>query len=154
MVRETTEIIRLIQDRLRAAQSRQKGYADRRRRPLEFEIGDFVFLIVSPTKMNLKFGLKGKLSPRFIGPYEILERIGNVAYRLALPSRLADIHNVFHVFMLRKYVPDPRHVLHDEQIEVAQNLQVTPEPIEIVDKMEKQLRRRVVPLVRVRWMHG
>ncbi|KAI4321445.1 hypothetical protein MLD38_034825 [Melastoma candidum] len=154
MVRETTEMIRLIQDRLRAAQSRQKSYADRRRRPLEFEVGDYVFLKVSPTKMNLRFGLKGKLSPRYIGPYEILERIGSVAYRLALPPRLADIHNVFHVAMLRKYVPDPRHVLHDEQIEVAPNLQVTTEPVEIVDRMEKQLRHRVVPMVRVRWLHG
>ncbi|KAI4320582.1 hypothetical protein MLD38_034046 [Melastoma candidum] len=154
MVHETTEIIRLIQDRLRAAQSRQKSYADRRRRPLEFEVGDYVFLKVSPTKMNLKFGLKGKLSPRYIGPYEILERIGNVAYRLALPPRLADIHNVFHVAMLRKYVPDPRHVLHDEQIEVAPNLQVTTEPVEIVDRMEKQLRHRVVPMVLARWLHG
>ncbi|KAI4340586.1 hypothetical protein MLD38_025405 [Melastoma candidum] len=154
MVREITETIRLIQDRLCAAQSKQKSYADRRRRPLEFEVGDFVFLKVSPTNMNLRFELKGKLSSRFIGPYEILERIGSVAYRLALPPRLADIHNVFHVSMLRKYVPDPRHVMHDEQIEVAQNLQVTTEPIEIVNRMEKRLRCRVVPMVRVRWMHG
>ena len=82
---------------MRTAQSRQKSYVDVRRRDLEFEVGDKVFLKVAPMKDVLRFGRKGKLSPRFIGPFEILERVGQVAYRLALPPILLGVHNVFHV---------------------------------------------------------
>ena len=93
------------------AQSRQKSYADVRRRDLEFEVGDHVFLKVAPMRGVLRFGKKGKLSPRFIGPFEILERVGAVAYKIALPPNLATVHNVFHVSMLQKYTPDPTHVI-------------------------------------------
>ena len=78
---------------------------------MEFIVGDHVFLKISPNKGLMHFGHSGKLSPRFIGPFEILDRVGAVAYRLALPPRLANVHNVFHVSMLRKYEPDPSHVL-------------------------------------------
>ncbi|KAL5578475.1 hypothetical protein UlMin_020174 [Ulmus minor] len=103
---------------MKTAQSRQKSYADRRRRPLEFQVGDLVFLKVAPMKGVMRFGKKGKLSPRYIGPFEILERIGKVAYKLALPSELYTVHNVFHVSMLRKYISDPSHVLESEPIEI------------------------------------
>ena len=119
MVRETSEKIKIIREKLISAQSRQKLYADRHSRPLEFEMGDHVFLKVSPCRGLQRFGQSGKLAPRFIGPFEILERIGAVAYRLALPPQLPDVHNVFHVSMLRRYnsdphrkpYPDPSHVL-------------------------------------------
>ena len=101
--RGTTEAIQLIRQRLETAQSRQKSYADKRRRPLEFQVGDAVFLKVAPLKGVTRFGKKGKLRPRFIGPFEILQRIGKVAYRLALSPDLAAVHNVFHVSMLKKY---------------------------------------------------
>ena len=93
------------------AQSPQKSYTDRRRRPLEFEVGDHIFLKVIPKRGVVRFGQRGKLSPRFIGPFEILERVGTVAYRLALPPSLSVVHEVFHVAMLRKYTPDPTHVV-------------------------------------------
>ncbi|KAL5554940.1 hypothetical protein UlMin_037176 [Ulmus minor] len=107
---------------METAQSRQKSYADKRRRPLEFQVGDSVFLKVAPMKGVMSFGKKGKLSPRFIGPFEILERIGKVTYKLALPPELSSVHNVFHVSMLKKYVSDPSHVLEHEPIQVNEDL--------------------------------
>ena len=93
--------IRTIQEHLRAAQDRQKSWVDSNRRPLEFQVGEHVFLKISPTKGVIRFGTSGKLSPRYIGPFEILERVGEMAYRLALPSSLEGVHNVFHVSQLR-----------------------------------------------------
>ncbi|KAL4033049.1 hypothetical protein IC575_006134 [Cucumis melo] len=104
------------------AQSRQKSYADVRRKDLEFEVGDMVFLKVAPMKGVLRFAKKGKLSPRFVGPFEILERIGPVAYRLALPPSFAAVHDVFHISMLRKYVADPTHVVDFEPLQISENL--------------------------------
>ena len=98
------------------AQSRQKSYADKRRRPLEFEVGNHVLLKVSPTRGVFRFGKKGKLSPRYIGPFEILERVGNLAYRLALPPSLSRVHNVFHVSQLRKYVADTSHIINSTSL--------------------------------------
>ncbi|KAL5542066.1 hypothetical protein UlMin_009776 [Ulmus minor] len=96
-------------------------------------------------------GKKGKLSPRYIGPFEILERIGKVAYKLALPSELAAVHNVFHVSMLRKYVSDPSHVLVSEPIEVREDLTYQEQPVQILDRKDKALRNKVIPLVKVLW---
>jgi hypothetical protein len=101
----------LIRRRLSTAQDQQKSYADVRRRSLEFEEGNKVFLKAAPMKGITKFGKKGKLNPHFIGPFEILERIGHVAYRLALPLNLAGVHDVFHVSMLKKYISDSSHVI-------------------------------------------
>nr|CAD1838725.1 unnamed protein product [Ananas comosus var. bracteatus] len=98
------------------------SYADKRRRELEFSIGDHVVLKVSPTKGVKRFGIRGKLSPRFIGPYEVLERIGPVAYRLALPPILSGVHNVFHVSTLRKYVFDPTHILESTPVDLQEDL--------------------------------
>ena len=109
----------LIRHRLLTAQSRQKSYVDVRRRPLEFEVGDNVFLKVMPQRVVVRFGKCGKLSLRFIGPFEILERVGIVAYRLALPLSMSGIHEVFHVSMIWRYTPDPTHVVDWGEIEVA-----------------------------------
>ena len=122
LVQMTTKKIKLIHERLRIARSRQKSYAERRRRDLEFQIGNFVFLKVSPYSGVKRFGKKGKLSPRFVEPFEILERIGMVAYRIALPSELSSIHDVFHVSMLRKYIPDPSHVVEYESLQIGGDL--------------------------------
>ena len=107
---------------MKTAQSRQKTYADRRRRPLEFQVGDMAFLRVSPWKGVLRFGKKGKLAPRYIGPYSISERVGVVAYRLELPDELRRLHNVFHVSVLRKYIPDPSHVMSSPPVQLAEDL--------------------------------
>ncbi|KAL0541606.1 hypothetical protein IC582_021659 [Cucumis melo] len=111
LVQSTNEAIQKIRLRMHTAQSRQKSYADVRRKDLEFEVGDKVFLKVAPMRGVLRFERRGKLSPRFVGPFEILERIGPVVYRLALPPSLSTVHDVFHVSILRKYVPDPSHVV-------------------------------------------
>ena len=118
LIKDTSEKVSLIRQCLLMAQSRQKSYADVRRRPLEFKVGDHVFLKVMPKREVVGFGKQGKLSPRFIGPFEILERVGTVAYQLALPPSMSGVHEVFHVSMLRKYTPDPAHVVNWGQIEV------------------------------------
>ena len=99
----------------------------------------------------MRFGKKGKLSPHFIGPIEILERVGKVAYKLALPLSLASIHNVFHVSMLKKYVQNLSHVLNYKQLELGLDLSYEKQPIQILDREEKQLRNRKIPLVKVLW---
>ncbi|XP_042448934.1 uncharacterized protein LOC122033838 [Zingiber officinale] len=135
---------------------RQKSYADRRRRLLEFSVGDHVFLRVSPTKGVKRFGLRGKLAPRYIGPFEILERIGAVAYRLALPPSLAGVHDVFHVSMLRRYVPDPTHVLADIPVPVQPDISYEEVPVRILDRKEllgPKLRNKTIRLVKVGWQH-
>ena len=114
--------VRVIQEKIKTAWDRQKSYADDRRKDLESEVGDMVFLKVTPWKGVIRFGKQGKLSPRYIRPYQIIERIGLVAYKLNLPNKLSQIHNVFHVSMLRKYVFDPSHVLKDLPIQIVENL--------------------------------
>ena len=99
----------------------------------------------------LRFGKRGKLSPRYIGPYEIISRVGAVAYRLALPPELDRIHNVFHVSMLRKYVADPSHRLPEQQVELSENLTYIEEPVQILDHREQVLRNKRIPLVKVLW---
>ena len=120
---------------------------------MEFEVGEHVFLKVSPMRGVSRFGVKGKLSPRFVGPFEILQRIGPLAYQLALPPRLAQVHNVFHVSMLRKYEPDPSHVLNFEDLEVDEHVSYVERPLRIEDRKEKVLRNKVVRLVKVVWQH-
>ena len=122
---------------------------------MEYQVGEKVFLRVSPWKGVIRFGNKGKLSPRYIGPYEILEKVGPLAYRLALPFELAKIHDVFLVRMLRRYRSDPSHVLKDSEVEVLENLTYVEEPMTIADYKIKQLRKRTIPMVKVIWKnHG
>ncbi|KAL0561379.1 hypothetical protein IC582_001804 [Cucumis melo] len=151
LVQSTNEAIQKIRSRMHTAQSRQKSYADVRRKDLEFEVGDKVFLKVAPMKGVLRFERRGKLSPRFVGPFEILERIGPVAYRLALPPSLSTVHDVFHVSMLRKYVPDPSHVVDYEPLEIDENLSYVEQPVEVLAREVKTLRNKQIPLVKVLW---
>ena len=124
LVLQSVEGVQKIRQRMKAAQDRYKSYADKRRRPLEFVVGDHVFLKVSPVKSVVRFGVKGKLNPRYIGPYEVLERIGPVAYRLALPPSLAGVHDVFHVSQLRKCLSNADAVIDTRQPEVRPNLTI------------------------------
>ncbi|KAA0036633.1 pol protein [Cucumis melo var. makuwa] len=151
LVQSTNEVILKIRSRMHTAQSRQKSYADVRRKDLEFEVGDKVFLKVAPMRGVLRFERRGKLSPRFVGPFEILERIGPVAYRLVLPPSLSTVHDVFHVSMLRKYVPDPSHVVDYEPLEIDENLSYTEQPVEVLAREVKTLRNKEIPLVKVLW---
>ena len=122
-------------------------------RPLEFEVGDHVFLKVMPKRGVVRFGMRGKLLSRFIGPFEILERIGTVAYRLALPPSMSGVHEVFHFSMLRKYTPDPAHVVDWGQIEVDTDGTFEEGPVCILDSRDQVLRRKTVRLVLVLWHH-
>ena len=124
-----------------------------RRRPLEFEVGDPVSLKVNPKREVVRFGKRGKLSSRFIGPFEILERMCTVAYRLALPPSMSGVHELFHVSMLRRYTPDPAHVVDWGQIEIDTDETFEEEPVCIVDSRDRVLRRKTVRLVRVLWQH-
>ncbi|RVW23422.1 Transposon Ty3-G Gag-Pol polyprotein [Vitis vinifera] len=151
LVQLTVENVSLIKERLKAVQSRQKSYADNCRRDLEFEVGDHVFLKVSPMNSIMKFGRKEKLSPRFVGPFEVLERVGTLAYKVALPPSLSKVHNVFHVSILRKYIYDPSHVVELEPIQISKDLTYEEVPVQIVDVMEKVLRHAVVKLVKIQW---
>jgi len=153
LVAETEERVRVIRDRLKEAADRQKSYADMKRKDISFEVGDKVFLKVSPWKRVLRFGKRGKLSPRFVGPYEMIEKIGPVAYRLALPPSMDKIHNVFHVSMLRKYRSDPSHVVGASDIEVCPDLSYEEEPVRILAREVRQLRSKTIPMVKVLWAH-
>jgi hypothetical protein len=116
LVIEAEEKVRVIQENLRVAQSRQKSYFDKRRKPLQFEVGNHVYLRVSPTKGVQMFGVRGKLAPRYVGPYEITEICGPVAYRVRLPPQLAAIHDIFHVSQLKKCIRVPTEVVEQKKI--------------------------------------
>jgi hypothetical protein len=137
------------------AQSQQKSYADQHQRKLEFEVRDQVFFKVSPMKGVIWFGKKGKLSPRYVGPFEVKEVIGQVAYRVALSPELAGVHDVFHVSTLWKYVHDPSHVISYKPLQIHENLSYEEVPIQILDHKEQQLRTKTISLVKVLWRnHG
>ena len=153
LIRDTSEKVSLLRHRLLMTQSRQKSYADVPRRPLEFEVGDHVFLKVMPKRGVVRFDKGGKLSPRFIGPFEILERVGTVAYQLALPSSMSGVHEVFYVSMLLRYTPDPAHVVDWGEIEVDTDGTFEDGPVCIMNSRDQVLRRKTVRLVRVLWQH-
>ena len=152
LVRETTEKVKLIREKMKASQSRQKSYHDKRRKELEFSAGDHVFLRVTPVTGVGRALKSKKLTPRFIGPYQILDRVGKVAYRVALPPNLSNLHDVFHVSQLRKYVPDPSHVVQMDDVQVRDNLTVETKPIRIAEREVKVLRGKEIELVKVVWL--
>ena len=141
----------MIRIRMKQAQDRQKSWADIRRKDIEFQVGDHVFLKVSPTRGVVRFTKRGKLIPRYVGPFEILERIDKLAYRLALPPRLSGVHNVFHVSQLRRYVFDSDHVIPMDELDIREDLTFDEQPAEIIDRKDQVLRRRSIPYVKVRW---
>ncbi|KAK8586308.1 hypothetical protein V6N13_082119 [Hibiscus sabdariffa] len=149
MIQDTEKQVKIIHDRLKQPFDRQKAYADTKRRDIRYEVGDKVFLKFSPWKKVLRFGKKGKLSPRYIGPFEVLDKVGPVAYRLALPSEFDKIHNVFLVSMLRRYRSDPSHALEPEEVELNPDLSYEEEPVMVLDREVKRLWNKNVPLVKV-----
>jgi hypothetical protein len=122
---------------------------------LEFEVGDRVFLKVSPIRGVMQFGKKGKLSPRFVGPFKITQRVGRLAYRIALPQDLIGTHDIFHVSMLRKYIANLDVNVEYEPLKIHEGLTYVEEPMKIVDKKEQVLRTKTIPIVKVLWRnHG
>ncbi|GJT31064.1 putative reverse transcriptase domain-containing protein [Tanacetum coccineum] len=151
LVQETTEKISQIKDRLKAARDRQKSYADKRRKPLEFSVGDYVLLKVSPWKGVVRFGKKGKLAPRFVGPFEIIEKVGPVVYRIDLPKELNGVHDTFHVSNLQKCLADPTMQVHLDEIRVDAKLNFVEEPVEILEREFKKLKCSRIAIVKVWW---
>ncbi|GJR49244.1 putative reverse transcriptase domain-containing protein [Tanacetum coccineum] len=148
---ETTENIIQIKKRIQAARDRQKSYADRRRKPLEFEVGDKVMLKVSPWKGVIRFGKRGKLNPRYIGPFKILDRVGTLVYRLELPNQLSRVHSTIHVSNLKKcFVNEPLAIPLDE-IQIDDKLYFIEEPVEIIDQEVKRLKQSRIPIVKIHW---
>ncbi|XP_043725599.1 uncharacterized protein LOC122672165 [Telopea speciosissima] len=151
LIQKTYEKVDRIREKIKATQSRQKSYADRKRQDIQFKVGEKAFLKVSPIKGVVRFGKRGKLSPRYISPFEILARIGAVAYQLALPPSLIGVHDVFHVYMLRQYIPDSSHLLPQQPAELIADLTNKEVLEEIVDVKEHNLRNRSIFFVKVRW---
>ncbi|XP_073300496.1 uncharacterized protein [Primulina huaijiensis] len=151
IIQEAIDKIQLIRQRIQTAQSRQKSYADKRRKDLKFEVGDYVLLKVSPRKGIKGTGKKGKLHPRFVGPFEVVERVGTVAYRLSLPENISGIHNVFHVSQLRKCKVDSAQLIDHQQIDLEENLTYEEQPVKILDQRIKELRGRPIQLIKVLW---
>ncbi|GJU43100.1 putative reverse transcriptase domain-containing protein [Tanacetum coccineum] len=150
LVQETIDKVVLVKEKPKAARDRQKSYVDYRRKPLEFEVGNRVLLKVTPWKGVVRFGEKGKLAPRYVGPFEILERIGLIAYRLRLPEELNSMHDTFHVSNLKKCLADASFHMPLDEIKVNKTLRFVEEPVEIMDREIRKLKRRKVVLVKVR----
>ena len=158
IIKEAEEKVRLIKDRLKITQSRQKSYADSKRREVTYEVGDRAYLRVSPLRGVKRFGIKGKLAPRFIGPYKVLSRKGEVAYELELPEVLSAVHNVFHVSQLKKCHPEMaetplRDTMPLEEVKLESDLTYEEKPIKILETAERVTRSKIIKFCKVQWNH-
>ncbi|GJU75282.1 putative reverse transcriptase domain-containing protein [Tanacetum coccineum] len=151
LVQEMTDKVVLVKEKPKAARDRQKRYVDYRRKPLEFEVRDRVLLKVTPWKGVVYFGKNGKLAPRYVGPFEILKRIGLVDYKLRLPEELYSVHDTFHVSNLKKCLADANLYVPLNKIKVDKIFRFVKEPVEIMDREIRKLKHRKVVLVKVRW---
>jgi hypothetical protein len=150
---EAEENIRMVRENLKTAQSRQRGYADTRIRELSFEVGDYVYLKVSPIWGIKRFRVKGKLAPRYIRPYQIQARWGEVAYQLSLPESLSVVHDVFHVSQLKKWLRVPEEQLPIEDLEVQEDLTYIEKPTQILETADRVTRRSTIKMCKVKWGH-
>ncbi|WVZ83445.1 hypothetical protein U9M48_030591 [Paspalum notatum var. saurae] len=151
LVTQAEEQVKFIHNNLKGAQSRQKSYSNKRRRLLVFGVSDHVYLRVSPMKGVHRFGVKGKLAPRYVGPFKITEQCGPVAYRLELPPHLAAVHDVFHVSQLKKCLTVPKEVVDTFQIQIEPDLTYEERPVKILDQKQRSTRRRAINFYKVQW---
>jgi hypothetical protein len=150
---EAEENIKMVRENLKIAQSRQRRYADTRRRELNFEVGDFVYPKVSPIRGVRRFGVKGKLASQYVGPYQILAKHGEVPYQLSLPEDLSAVHDVFHVSQLKKCLRVPEEQLLVEGLEVQEDLTYIEKPTQILETADRVTRRNTIRMCKVRWGH-
>ncbi|KAK8959395.1 hypothetical protein KSP40_PGU018652 [Platanthera guangdongensis] len=150
---KTTDRIKLIQERMKTTQDRQAKYHDQKHRSVEFSVGDYVYLKVRPVRGVSRIKRMKKLSPRFVGPFEVLERIGEVAYRLALTEEMSGVHDVFHVSYLRRAVRDSSQIISTEETPIETDLSIGVRPVRIVDSRIQKLRNREIRMVKVFWMN-
>jgi hypothetical protein len=151
IVEEAEAIVHLIQENMKAAKSCQETYANKRRWPLEFKVGDHVYLRVSPMKGMKRFGVKGKLAPRYIEPFPILEKCGTVAYKLNLPPSLARVHNTFHVSQLKKCLKAPVNIVLPEVTPLEADLSYLEHPIKVLDQKDRVTRHKTIKFFKIQW---
>jgi hypothetical protein len=151
MVKEVEEKVQRIIHNMKKAQIRQKSYADRRRQPLCFLEGDYVYLKVSPMKGVSRFGVKGKLAPRYIGPFLVIEQCGPMAYRLQLPETLSVVHNVFHVSQLKKCLRVPDRTIEVTDVVLEPDLTYSEHPIRVLDQKDRVTRRKTLKFYKIQW---
>jgi hypothetical protein len=153
VLKDAERQIQMVRECLKVAQSRQKSYAYKRRIDLSFEIRDVVYLKVSPTRATRRFRVKDKLAPRYVGPFKIIDRKGEVAYQLELPPQLSDVHDVFHVSQLKKCLRVPEEQLPMEYLDLGGDLTYSERPIKILDSAERVSRSKVIKMCKVQWSH-
>jgi hypothetical protein len=152
-LKDAKKQVQMVRESLKVAQSRQKSYADKRRRDLSFEIRDFIYLKVSPMRGTRKFRVKGKLAPRYIGPFKIIDRKGELAYQLELPPQLSEVHDVFHVSQLKKCLRVPEEQLPMVYLDLGGDLIYSERPIKILDIAERVTHSKIIKMCKVQWSH-
>jgi hypothetical protein len=145
--------VQMVHKSLKVSQSRQKSYADKRRRDLSFEIGDFIYLKVSPMRGTRRFRVKGKLAPKYVGPFKIIDGKGEVAYQLELPPQLSEVHDVFHVSQLKKCLRVPEEQLPMEYLNLGGDFTYSKRPIRVLDTTEQVTRSKVIKMCKIQWSH-
>jgi hypothetical protein len=153
VLKDVEKQVQVVRESLKVAQSRQKSYVVKRRRDLSFEIRDFVYLKVSPTRGTRRFKVKGKLAPRYVGPFQIVDCRGEVAYQLELPPQLSDVHDVFHVSQLKKCLRVPEEQLPMEELDLGGDLTYSERPVKILDTVERVTRNKIIKMCKVQWSH-
>jgi hypothetical protein len=150
-VTEAEEKVKQNQANILAAQSRQKSYADKRRSPLEFEVGDYVYLQVSPIKVVRRFSIKGKLAPRYISLYPIIDKNGPTSYQVELPTRLSGVHYVFHVSQLKRCLKPPADVVIKDIIRLKPDLMYKAHPIKVLDQQDRVTHNKTTRFYKIQW---
>ena len=153
IIQDAEEQVRIIRENLKTAQSCQKSQYDRHHKDMVYQPGEKAYLRVTPMKGAHRFGIKGKLAPRYIGPFTILERRGKVAYQLELPPNLSQVHDVFHVSQLRRCFKDPIRGVDHEVLELQQDLSYKEHPVRILDQAERRTRQKAIKFLKVQWSH-
>ena len=153
IIDDAEQMVSAVRENLRIAQSRQKSYADGKRRDLTFSVGDYVYLKVSPMRGIRRFNVKGKLAPRYVGPFKVLERKGEVAYRLELPLSLSGVHDVFHISQLKRCLRVPEEQAPLDGVDVQEDLTYTEHPVKILETSERVTRNKRIKMCRVQWSH-
>ena len=153
MIQEAEDQVCIIRERLKAAQSRQKTIYDRHHLDVHYEVGDQVYLWVTPLKGVHRFGIKGKLAPRYVGPFRILSKRGELAYKLDLPSCIPEVHDVFHVSQLKRCFKDPIRGVDHETLDLQDDLTYREYPVRILDETERKTRCQTIKFLKVQWSH-
>jgi hypothetical protein len=151
IIEEAETIVRRVQDNLKAAKSRQESYANKRRQPLEFKVGNYVYLRVLPMKGVKRFGVNGKLAPRYIGSFPILEKCKTMAYKLDLPLSLARVHDIFHMSQLKQCLKAPTDVVFPEVTLLKADLSYPEHPIKVLDQKDRVTRRKIIKFFKIQW---